>query len=90
MDLVSWYRFPGAGSTRPWMVEPIAWGISRASDHRRAPGNPPKWTPESGKGFFQQVVFESGTLFPCSKPIILDKDWESRVRTMEIYKNALN
>ena len=41
------------------------------------------------KGFLQQMAFESGTLSPCSKAVILDKDWETRVRTMDIYKNSL-
>ena len=41
------------------------------------------------KGFLQQVVFESGALFHCSKPVTLDKDWETRVRAMDISNNAL-
>jgi len=35
------------------------------------------------------VIFESGTLSPCSKPVILEKDWETRVRTMDIHGNYL-
>jgi len=35
------------------------------------------------------VAFESGAMFSCSKPVILDKDWETRVRTMDISNNAL-
>jgi hypothetical protein len=41
------------------------------------------------KGFLQQMAFESGTLSPCSKPVILDKDWETRVRTMDIFEDYL-
>jgi hypothetical protein len=41
------------------------------------------------KGFLQQMTFESGILSPCSKPVILDKDWETRVRTMDLFENWL-
>ena len=40
-------------------------------------------------GFLQQMTFESGALLPCSKPVILDKDWETRVRTVDIFENVL-
>jgi len=88
MNLISRYRFTGAGSTRLRVVEALPGGFPgrliiggrlEALQNGRM-----KW-----KGFLQQVAFESGTLFPCSKPVILDKDWETRVRTMDVYKNSL-
>ncbi len=87
MNLISRYRFTGAGSTRLRVMGPspgvpgrlIIGGRLEALQNGRM-----KW-----KGFLQQVAFESGTLFPCSKPVILDKDWETRVRTMDICNNSL-
>lgn len=88
MNLISRYRFTGVGSTRLRIVEPL---LAELSGHLIIGGRQEilqngylKW-----KGFLQQVVFESGTLFPCSKPIILDKDSETRVRALDIYKKAL-
>jgi hypothetical protein len=87
MNLISRYRFTGAGSTQlrvmgalPGVPGHLIIGgrIETLQNDRM------KW-----KGFLQQVAFESGTLFPCSKPIILDKDWETRVRTMDICNNSL-
>jgi len=88
MNLISRYCFTGAGSTRLRVVEPLPGGfpgrliiggrIETLQNGRM------KW-----KGFLQQVAFESGTLFPCSKPVILDKDWETRVRTMDIFEDYL-
>ena len=41
------------------------------------------------KGFLQQMTFESGILFPYSKPVILDKVWETRVRAVDSCRNLL-
>jgi hypothetical protein len=87
IHLISRYRFTGAGSTRLRVVEPlpgfpghlIIGGRMETLQNDRM-----KW-----KGFLQKMTFESGTLFPCSRPVILDKDWETRVRTMDIYENSL-
>lgn len=88
MNLISRYRFTGAGSTRLRVVEAlpavfpgrlIIGGRQETLQNGRL-----KW-----KGFLQQVAFESGALFPCSKPVILDKDWKTRVRTMDICNNFL-
>jgi hypothetical protein len=87
MRLISRYRFTGTGSTRLRVVEPLPGLPGRLiiggrletlhNDHM-------KW-----KGFLQQMTFESGILSPCSKPVILDKDWQTRVRTMDIFENSL-
>jgi hypothetical protein len=88
MNLISRYRFTGAGSTRLRVVEPLPKGsfgrLIIGGRQQTLENGDLKW-----KGFVQQVAFESGTLFPCSLPIILDKDWETRVRAMDIYKNSL-
>jgi len=88
MNLISRYRFTGAGSTRLRVVEPLPAGFPGrliiGGRQQTLENGRLKW-----KGFLQQVIFESGTLFPCAKPIILDKDWETRVRTMDIFKNSL-
>ena len=87
MNLISRYRFTGAGSTRLRVVEALPGFPGRlfiGGRQETLRNGRMKW-----KGFLQQVAFESGTLFPCSKPIILDKDRETRVRTMDIYKNSL-
>ena len=88
VNLISRYRFTGAGSTRLRVVEPLSTGFSGrliiGGRQETLHNGRMKW-----KGFLQQVAFESGTLFPCSKPIILDKDWETRVRTMDIFKSSL-
>ena len=88
MNLISRYRFTGAGSTRLRVVDALPAGFSGrliiGGRLETIQNGRMKW-----KGFLQQVAFESGTLFPCSKPIILDKDWETRVRTMDICNNSL-
>lgn len=88
MNLISRYRFTGAGSTRLRVVEPMPAGFPRrliiGGRQETLHNGRMKW-----KGFLQQVAFESGAMFPCSKQVVLDKDWETRVRTMDIYKNAL-
>ena len=88
MNLISRYRFTGAGSARLRVLEPLPKGFPGrliiGGRQETIQNGRLKW-----KGFLQQVTFESGTLFPCSKPIILDKDWETRVRTMDVYKNSL-
>jgi hypothetical protein len=87
MNLISRYRFTGAGSTRLRVVEALSGFPGRMIIGGRLEtlqNGRMKW-----KGFLQQVTFKSGTLLPCSKPIILDKDWETRVRTMGIHKNSL-
>ncbi len=88
MNLISRYRFTGAGSTRLRVVEALPAGFPGrliiGGRLETLQNDRLKW-----KGFLQQVAFESGTLFPCSKPIILDKDWETRVRTMDIFENLL-
>jgi len=88
MNLISRYRFTGAGSIRLRIVEPMPAGFPGrliiGGRQETLHNGRMKW-----KGFLQQVAFESGAMFPCSKPVILDKDWETRVRTMDIYKHAL-
>jgi hypothetical protein len=88
ITLISRYRFTGAGSTRLRVVEPIPAGFPGrliiGGRQETLQNGRLKW-----KGFLQQVAFESGAMFPCSKPVILDKDWETRVRTMDICKNSL-
>jgi hypothetical protein len=87
MQLISRYRFSGAGSTRLRVVEPlphipgrlIIGGRLEVLDNDRM-----RW-----KGFLQQMTFKSGILSPSSKPVILDKDWETRVRTIDIHGNSL-
>jgi len=88
MNLLSRYRFTGARSTRLRVVEVLP---GQASGRLIIGGRQEtlvnghlKW-----KGFLQQVCYNSGTLFPCSEPIILEKDWETRVRTMDIFKNII-
>jgi hypothetical protein len=88
INLISRYRFTGAGSTRLRAMEALSAGFSGrliiGGRLETLQNDRMKW-----KGFLQQVAFESGTLFPCSKPVILDKDWETRVRTMDICNNSL-
>jgi len=87
MHLISRYRFTGAGSTRLRVVEPLPGSPGRLIIGGRLEtleNDRMKW-----KGFLQQMTFESGTLSPCSKPVILDKDWKTRVRTMDICENSL-
>ncbi|MFH1629376.1 MAG: VCBS repeat-containing protein [Pseudomonadota bacterium] len=87
MQLISRYRFTGAGSTRLRVVEGlptlpgrlIIGGRMETLQNDRL-----KW-----KGFLQQMTFKSGTLFPSSEPLIMDKAWETRIRAMDIYKNSL-
>jgi hypothetical protein len=88
MNLISRYRFTGAGSIRLRVVEPLPGEFSGrliiGGRQEALQNGHLKW-----KGFIQQVTLESGVLFPCSKPIILEKDWETRVRTMDIFKDLL-
>ncbi len=87
MQLISRYRFSGAGSTRLRVVEPLPRLPGRLMIGGRLEvlhNDRMKW-----KGFLQQMTFESGVLAPCSKPVILDKGWETRVRTMEIHGDFL-
>jgi len=88
MNLISRYRFTGAGSTRLRVVEPMPAGFPGrliiGGRQETLYNGRMKW-----KGFLQQVAFESGTMFPCSNPVILDKDWETRIRTMDISNNVL-
>lgn len=88
MNLISRYRFTGAGSTRLRIVEALPDEIPGhliiGGRQQILANGRMKW-----KGFLQKVIFKSGALFPCSKPIILDRDWETRVRTMDIYKNSI-
>ena len=87
MRLISRYRFTGARSTRLRVVEPLPGLPGRLIIGGRLEtlqNDILKW-----KGFLQQMTFESGILSPCSKPVILDKDWETRVRTMDILENSL-
>jgi VCBS repeat protein len=87
MQLISRYRFSGAGSTRLRIVEPMPRLPGRLIIGGRLEilhNDRMRW-----KGFLQQMTFESGILSPCSKPVILDKDWQTRVRTMDICGNSL-
>ena len=85
--LISRYRFTGAGSTMLRVIGPLPESPGRMVIGGRLEtlqDNRMKW-----KGFLQQMTFESGTLFPCSKPVILEKDFETRVRTIDIFKDNL-
>ncbi len=87
MKLIARYRFSGPGSTRLRIVEPVPQIPDRLIIGGRLQilhNDRMRW-----KGFLQQMTFESGILSPCSKPVILDKDWETRVRTMDIHGNSL-
>jgi hypothetical protein len=87
MHLISRYRFTGAGSTRLRVVEPLPGlpgGLIIGGRLETLHNDRMQW-----KGFLQQMTFESGTLFPSSKPVILDKGWETRVRTMDFCQNSL-
>ena len=87
MHLISRYRFTGAGSTRLRVVEPLPGlpgGLIIGGRLETLQNDRMKW-----KGFLQQMAFESGTLFPCSEPVILDRGWETRVRTIDLYENFL-
>jgi len=87
LQLVSRYRFTGINSTRLRILAPLPGTPGRLIIGGRMEileKGRMKW-----KGFLQQMTFESGALFPCSNPVILDKDWETRVRTADIFKNFL-
>jgi hypothetical protein len=87
MQLISRYCFSGAGSTRLRVVEPLPHIPGRLIIGGRLEtlhNDRMRW-----KGFLQQMTFESGILSPCSKPVILDKGWETRVRTMDIHGKSL-
>jgi hypothetical protein len=87
MHLISRYCFSGAGSTRLRVVEPlpqvpgclIIGGRLEVLDNSRM-----RW-----KGFLQKMTFASGVLSPCSKPVVLDKGWQTRVRALDIHGNSL-
>jgi hypothetical protein len=87
MQLISRYRFTGAGSTRLRVVEAyptrpgrliIGGRMESLQDERL------QW-----KGFLQQMTFKSGTLLPSSEPLIVEKAWETRVRAVDIHENSL-
>ncbi len=87
IDLISRYRFTGAGSTRLRVVGQMP-GFSRrliiGGRLQTLHNDDLKW-----KGFLQQMTYESSALFPCSTPVILDEDWETRVRAMDICNSSL-
>ena len=87
VHLISRYRFTGAGATRIRVVEPLP----GSSGHLMIGGRQEVLHHEGMRwmGFLQQMTFESGTLFPCSTPVILDKDWETRVRAVDIGDHLL-
>ena len=87
MHLISRYRFTGVGSTRLRIVEPLSESPGLLIIGGRMEvlqDGILKW-----KGFLQQMAFKSGILAPCSSPVILDKDWETRVRAVDLYENKL-
>jgi hypothetical protein len=87
MRLISRYRFTGARSTRLRVVEPLPGLRGRLIIGGRLEAlenDILKW-----KGFLQPMTFESGILSPCAKPVILEKDWETRVRTVDIFQNSV-
>ena len=87
MQLISRYSFSGAGSTRLRVVEPLPRLPGRLVIGGRLEvlhNGRMSW-----KGFLQQMSFESGILSPSSRPVILDKDWETRVRAIDIYGGSL-
>jgi hypothetical protein len=87
MRLISRYRFTGARSTRLRVVEPLPGLPGRLIIGGRLEtlqNDILKW-----KGFLQQMTLQSGILSPCSKPVVLDRDWETRVRTVDIFENSL-
>lgn len=87
IELITRYCFTGAGSTRLRLVKSqpkfpgrlIIGGRIQTIQKNRL-----QW-----KGFIQQVVFKAGTLLPSSEPVILEKDFETRVRTMDIAGSTL-
>jgi hypothetical protein len=87
MNLVARYRSTGAGSTRLRLVEPLPGLPGRLITGGRLE------VLENGRlrwqGFLQEMFVESGTLSPSSRPAVLDKDWETRVRSMDIMENLL-
>ena len=86
-QLISRYRFTGAGSTRLRVIGPLPESTGRMIIGGRLEtlqNNRLKWT-----GFLQQMTFESGTLFPCSPPVILDKAFETRIRAIDILNDNL-
>jgi hypothetical protein len=87
IELVSRYRYTGAGATRLRLVEPLP-----ASPGRLLTGGRTEVL-ENGRlrwqGFLQEVSLESGILSPFSKPILLDLDWETRVRAVDVLKSGL-
>jgi hypothetical protein len=85
--LISRYRFTGAGSTRLRVMEPLPGVPGRLVIGGRLQtlnNDAVQW-----KGFLQQMMYQSGTLFPYSKPFVLEKDWETRVRTIDVFENTL-
>jgi len=87
LQLISRYRFTGAGSTRLRVVEAVPQIPGRLVIGGRQEvlqNNQVKWG-----GFLQRMTLESGILAPSAKQVVLEKDWETRVRTMDIYGNTL-
>jgi hypothetical protein len=87
MRLVSRYRFTGAGSTRLRLVSgdpQIPGHLIIGGRQETLQNDQLKW-----KGFLQLMTFESGTLAPSSEPVMLEKDWETRVRAMDIHGKLL-
>ena len=87
LQLISRYRFTGAGSTRLRVVEAVPQIPGRLVIGGRQEvlqNNQVKWG-----GFLQRMTLESGILAPSAKQVILEKDWETRVRAMDIYGNYL-
>ena len=87
MQLISRYRFTGAGSTRLRVVEahPLHPGrLIIGGRMESLHGERLQW-----KGFLQQMSLKSGTLLPSSEPLIQDKAWETRIRAVDIHKGSL-
>lgn len=87
MRLISRYRFTGAGSTRLRIVEPLPRmpGHLIIGGRLQTPHNDGmKWI-----GFLQDVTLESNILSHSSEPVVVEKGWETRVRTVDIFENSL-
>jgi hypothetical protein len=84
-QLLSRYRFTGAGSTRLRVLARPSGNRGRLIMGGRMEtlqGDRKRW-----KGFLQETTFRSGHLSSSSKTLIFDKGWETRVRAIDVVGN---